>query len=128
MLNERSAELAFWFAERFAIPHFAVALDLVRRKNQTLSPSLWHVVAQGFHRHSTAGDPLRFWVPILLETMPANAHSDFLAYMISHCTVAADQYTILQLFRKLSAPRLKLKRRFSRRRTVSPQCRTQRLC
>jgi len=112
MLNERSAELAFWFAERFTIPHFAVALDLVRRKNQTLSPSLWHVMAQGFHRHATAGDPLRFWVPILLETMPANAHSDFLAYMIGHCTVAADQNTILQLFRKLSAPRLKLKRRF----------------
>ncbi len=112
MLNERSAELAFWFAERFAISHFAVALDLVRRKNQTLSQSLWHVVAQGFHRHTTAGDPLRFWVPILLETMPANAHSDFLAYMIGHCTVAADQHTILQLFRKLSAPRLKLKRRF----------------
>jgi Domain of unknown function (DUF4020)/SIR2-like domain len=112
ILNERSTELAFWFAERFAIPHFAVALDLVRRKNQTLSPSLWHVVAQGFHRHTTAGDPLRFWVPILLQTMPANAPSDFLAYMIGHCNVAADQHTILQLFRKLSAPRLKLKRRF----------------
>ncbi|HEY1901726.1 MAG TPA: SIR2 family protein [Terracidiphilus sp.] len=112
MLNERSAELGLWFAERFAIPHFAVALDLVRRKNQTLSPSLWHVVAQGIHRHTTAGDPLRFWVPILLETMPANAHSDFLAYMIGDCTVPADLHTILQLFRKLSAPRLKLKRRF----------------
>jgi hypothetical protein len=112
VLNERSAELAFWFSERFAIRHFAVALDLVRRQNQTLSPSLWHVVAQGFHRHNTAGDPLRFWVPVLLKMMPANAHSDFLAYMIGHCTVPADEHTILQLFRKLSAPRLKLKRRF----------------
>jgi hypothetical protein len=111
-LNERSAQFACWFADRFAIPHFAVALDLVRRKNQTLSPSLWHVVAQGFHAHATAGDPLRFWAPILLETMPADGHSDFLAYMISHCMVPADQQTILQLFRKLSAPKLKLKRRF----------------
>jgi hypothetical protein len=44
--------------------------------------------------------------------MPANGHSDFLAYMIDHCTVPADQQTILQLFRKLGAPRLRLKRRF----------------
>jgi Domain of unknown function (DUF4020)/SIR2-like domain len=112
ILNERSAQLAFWFAERFAIPHFAVALDLVRRKNQTLSPSLWHVVAQRFHAHATAGDPLRLWAPILLETMPASGHSDYLAYMIDHCTVPTDQQTVLQLFRKLSAPKLKLKRRF----------------
>ena len=111
-LSESSAELAFWFAEQFAIPHFAVAIDLVRRKNQTLSPYLWNVVAQAFHRHATAGDPLRFWAPILLETMPANAHSDFLAYMIGHCTVPNDQHTILQLFRKLGAPTLKVKRRF----------------
>lgn len=111
-LSESSAELAFWFAEQFAIPHFAVAIDLVRRKNQTLAPYLWNVVAQAFHRHATAGDPLRFWAPILLETMPANAHSDFLAYMIGHCTVPDDQHTILQLFRTLGAPTLKLKRRF----------------
>jgi hypothetical protein len=111
-LNERSAEFALWFADRFAIPHFSVALDLVRRKNQTLSPTLWHVVAQRFHAYAAAGDTLRFWAPILLETMPANGHSDFLAYMIDHCTVPADQQTILQLFRKLSAPKLRLKRRF----------------
>ena len=111
-MSERSAELAFWFAERFAIPHFAVALDLVRRKNQALSPYLWNAVAQAFHRHATGGDPLRFWVPILLATMPANAPSDFLAYMIGHCTVPDDQLSILQLFRKLSAPILKPKRRF----------------
>ncbi len=111
-LNERSAEFALWFADRFAISHFAVALNLVRRKNQTLSPTLWHVVAQRFHAYAAAGDTLRFWVPILLETMPANGHSDFLAYMIDHCTVPADQQTILELFRKLSAPKLRLKRRF----------------
>lgn len=114
VLSERSAELALWFAERMAIPHFAVALDIVRRRNQTLSPHFWHVMAQAFHRHNTAGDTLRFWVPILLDTMPVNAHSDFLAYMICHCTVPADQHTILQVFRKLSAPELKLKRRFFR--------------
>lgn len=111
-LSERSAVLAFWFAEWFAISHFAVAIDVVRRKKQTLSTHLWHVLAQAFHRHNLAGDPLRFWAPILLEAMPANAHSDFLAYMIGHCTVPDDQHTILQLFRKLSAPTLKVKRRF----------------
>jgi hypothetical protein len=111
-LNESSAELASWFAERFAISHFAVAIDLVRRKKQTLSPHLWHGLTQAFHRYNTAGDPLRFWAPILLETMPANAHSDFLAYMIEHCTVPDDQHTILQLFRKLGGPTLKVKRRF----------------
>ena len=111
-LNERSAEFALWFADRFALPHFAVAIDLVRRKNQTFSPSLWHLVAQRFHAHAAAGDTLRFWAPILLETMPVNGHSDFLAYMIDYCTVPADQQTILQLFSKLSVPKLKLKRRF----------------
>lgn len=111
-LNERSAQLAFWFAEEFAIPHFGLALEMVRRKNQTLSPALWHSVAQRFHAHSAAGDPLRFWVPILLKTIPANGHSDFLAYIIDHCTVPADEQTILQLFRALSAPKLNLKRRF----------------
>jgi hypothetical protein len=59
-LHERSAEFALWFADRFAIPHFAVALDHVRRKNQTLSPTLWHVVAQRFHAYAAAGDALRF--------------------------------------------------------------------
>jgi len=111
-LSESSAELAFWFAEQFAIPHFAVAIDLVCRKQQTLSPYLWNVLAQAFHHHTTAGDPMRFWAPILLETMPANAHSDFLAYMIGHCTVPDDQHTILQLFRRLGAPTLKVRRRF----------------
>ncbi len=111
-LNERSAELSRWFAEEFAIPHFAVALELVRRKNQTLSPALWHSVAQRFLAHATAGDPLRLWVPILLATMPENCHSDFLAYMIDHCTVPGDEQTILQLFRALSAPKLRLWRRF----------------
>jgi hypothetical protein len=112
-LSESSAQLAFWFSERFAVSHFAVAIDLVRRKQQTLSPYLWNVLAQAFHGHATAGDPLRFWVPILLQTMPANAHADFLAYMIGHCAVPDDRHTILQLFRKLSAPTLKVKRRFS---------------
>jgi hypothetical protein len=111
-LNERSLQLAFWFAEEFAVPQFAVALELVRRKNQTLSPALWHSVAQRFHAYATAGDPLRLWVPVLLQTMPANGHSDFLAYMIDHCTLPGDEQTILQLFRALSAPKLKLKRRF----------------
>ena len=72
-LNERSAQLAFWFAEEFAIPHFGLALEMVRRKNQTLSPALWHSVAQRFHAHAAAGDPLRFWVPILLKTIPQMA-------------------------------------------------------
>lgn len=111
-LNERSAQLAFWFAEAFAIPHFGMALEMVRRKNQTLSPTLWHSVAQRFHAHAIAGDSLRLWVPILLQTMPANGHSDFLAYMIDHCAIPGDEQTILQLFRALSAPKLNLKRRF----------------
>lgn len=111
-LNERSSEFARWFADCFVIPHFATALELVRRKNQTLSPALWHVVAQRFHAHAVTGDTLRYWAPILLETMPANGHSDFLAYMIDHCAVPADQQTILQLFRKLTQPRLRLRRRF----------------
>jgi hypothetical protein len=111
-LSEASGEMALWFAEHFAIPHYAVAIELVRRKNQTLSPYLWNLVAQAFHRHAAAGDPLRFWVPILLTTMPANAHSDFLAYMIGHSTVPDDQQSIVQLFRKLVAPTLQLNRRF----------------
>lgn len=110
--SESSAELAVWFAEQFAIPHFAVAIDLVRRKGQTLSPHLWIALALAFHHHGTAGDPLRFWVPILLETMPVNANPDFLAYMIDHCTIPDDYHTILQLFRKLSTPRLKVQRSF----------------
>jgi hypothetical protein len=111
-LSETSVELAAWFAEYFAIPHFAIAIELVREKNQTLSPLLWNSVAQAFHRHAASGAPLRLWVPILLGTMPVNAHSDFLAYMIGHGTVPEDQHSILQLFRKLVAPTLRLKRRF----------------
>jgi hypothetical protein len=111
-LSESSVELAAWFAEYFAIPHFAIAIELVREKNQTLSPFLWNAVAQAFHRHAASGAPLRLWVPILLGTMPVNAHSDFLAYMIGHGTVPEDQHSILQLFRKLVAPTLRLKRRF----------------
>jgi len=112
-LSEISRELAFWFSEHFSINHFAAALELVRRKGQTLSGTLWQFVAGGFNRHRTAGDPLRFWVPILLQTAPANAHSDFLAYMIGHCTIPDDQQTVLQLFRGLTSPSLRLRRRFS---------------
>ena len=77
-----------------------------------MSSDLWHSIAGAFHRHSVAGDPLRFWVPVLLETMPANARSDYLAYMIGHCVVPDDQQTILQLFRRLTSPTVRLKRRF----------------
>jgi hypothetical protein len=112
-LNERSGELASWFAEHFAINHFGLALELVRRKGQMMSSNLWHSIAGAFHRHKVAGDTLRFWVPILLETMPTNAHSDYLAYMIGHCIVPDDQQTILQLFRRLTSPTVRLKRRFS---------------
>lgn len=111
-LSEHSTELAFWFAEHFAIFHYAAAIDTVRRKNQTLSPYLWSAVAQAFHRHAATGAPLRLWVPILTGTMPANAHADFLAYIISYSTVPDDQQSILQLFRKLIAPTLNLKRRY----------------
>jgi hypothetical protein len=72
-LNERSSEFALWFADRFAIPHFAVALDLVRRKNQTLSPTLWHVVAQRFHAYGAAGDTLRFGRQYSLRLCPQTA-------------------------------------------------------
>ncbi len=111
-LSETSVELAAWFAEYFAIRHFAIAIELVREKNQTLSPSLWNAVAQAFHRQAASGAPLRLWVPILLGTMPVNGQSNFLAYMIGHSTVPEDQHSILQLFRKLVAPTLRLKRRF----------------
>jgi hypothetical protein len=111
-LSETSGELAFWFAEHFAISHFDLAIELVRRKGQTLSRNLWHNIGAAFHRHNTAGDPLRFWVPILLQTMPVNSHSDFLAYMIGHCTIPDDQHTVLQLFRRLTLPTVRLKRRF----------------
>jgi len=111
-LNDKSGELSFWFGEYFAIQHFGAAIEVVRKKGETLSPNLWHNIAIAFHRHSTAGESLRFWTPILLETMPSNAQSDFLAYMIGHCTLPDDQPAVLQLFRKLTAPKLRLKRRF----------------
>jgi len=111
-LNDKSGELAFWFGEHFAIQHFGAAIEVVRKKGETLSPNLWHNIAIAFHRHTTAGEPLRFWTPILLETMPSNAQSDFLAYMIGHCTLPDDQHAVLQLFRRLTAPTLRLKRRF----------------
>ena len=111
-LSEISQELALWFSEHFAINHFAVAIELVRRKGQRLSRTLWQYIAGGFHRHQTAGDPSRFWVPILLETTPTNAYSDFLAYMFGHCTIPDDQQTVLQLFRGLTSPRLRLRRSF----------------
>ena len=111
-LSEISREFAFWFAEHFAIKEFTVALELVRRKGQTLSGVLWQFVTGGFHRHRTAGDPLRFWVPVLLQTTPANMHSDLLAYIIDHCAIPDDQQTVLQLFRGLTSPSLRLRKRF----------------
>jgi hypothetical protein len=111
-LSDISREFALWFAEHFAISQFSVALELVRRKGQTLSGVLWQFITGGFHRHRTAGDPLRFWVPILLQTTPANMHSDLLAYIIDHCTIPDDQQTVLQLFRGLTSPSLRLRKRF----------------
>lgn len=111
-LSEISREFAFWFAEHFAINHFTVALELVRRKGQTLSGVLWQFVTGGFHRHRTSGEPLRFWVPILLQSTPANMHSDLLAYIIDHCAIPDDQQTVLQLFRGLTSPSLRLRKRF----------------
>lgn len=112
-LSEGSRELAYWYAETFAVDHFDAAIELVRRNGQTLSRDLWHAIALTFHQRGIAGDPLRFWAPILLATMPVRANSDFLAYMIGHCTFPDDQHTILQLFRKLTTPVLQLRRRFS---------------
>lgn len=112
-LGEGSRELAYWYAQTFAIDHFAAAIELVRRKGQALSRDLWHNVAVTFHQRGIAGNPLRFWVPILLATMPTRANSDLLAYMIGHCAFPDDQDTILQLFRKLTTPVLQLRRRFS---------------
>ncbi len=112
-LSEGSRELAYWYAETFAVDHFDAAIELVRRNGQTLSRDLWHAIALNFHQRGIAGDPLRFWAPILLATMPVRANSDFLAYMIGHCTFPDDQHTILQLFRKLTTPVLQLRRRFS---------------
>jgi hypothetical protein len=112
-LSEGSRELASWYAQTFAIDHYGAAIEHARRKGQTLSRDLWHAVAVTFHQRGAAGDPLRFWVPILLTTMPANANSDLLAYMIGHCAIPQDERTILQLFRRLTAPVLRLRRRFS---------------
>ncbi len=110
--TEASQELAFWFAEAFAIQHFGPAIEVVREMGQTLSSHLWFAVAQAFHRAKTAGEPMRFWVPIITATTPINANSDLLAYMLDCCTMPDDTQTVLHLFRKLTEPTLSLRRRF----------------
>ena len=54
-LSESSAELAFWFAEQFAIPHFAVLRSIlsVASSKRSLPPSgdLWPPLGQ-FHSHA----------------------------------------------------------------------------
>ena len=113
ILNERAGDLAFWFTQTYAIDHFGDALELVRRNGQTLSSALWHQVALCFHQRGAAGTPMRFWTPILLNCMPTNPNADLLAYMIRHCTMPEDKHTVLQLFRRLTAPVLQLRRRYS---------------
>lgn len=110
--DERAVELAVWYADHFVIPHFGAALEIVRRKGGKLSWTLWHQIAVSFHRHQTAGKALRQWLPILLSTMPARANSDFLAYMVKHCTMPDDRDCVIQIFRKLTEPTVSLRQRF----------------
>ncbi len=112
ILGETSRQLAQWYAQTFAIDHFAAAIDIVRRMGHTLSRELWHSIAVAFHQRGIADEPLRFWVPILLATMPPKADSDLLAYMITHCVFPDDRHTTLQLLKRLTAPVLQLQRRF----------------
>jgi hypothetical protein len=112
-LSEASRVLANWYAQTFAVDHYGVALELVRRAGQTLSPELWYAVVSTFHQRGTAGEPLRFWAPVLVNSIPSNGNSDSLAYLLGKCAIPDDQQTVLLLFRRLTAPVLRLRRRFS---------------
>ncbi len=113
--DRRSQQIAWWFAERFALDHGQAAMDLIQRRGLMLHPALLYAVARklaysfGEASHRLIGA----WAAIL--TAPENSSKSYarlLVQLLSRCNVPALRDAAIVLLSWLTRPRLELDARW----------------
>ena len=113
--DQRSQQIAWWFAERFVLDHGQAAIDLIQRHGLTSHPTLLYAIARKLAYFSGERDPALFgaWAAILTasESSP-KPHARLLAQLLKRCTAPALRDAAIVLLSWLIRPRLKLDARW----------------
>jgi SIR2-like domain/Domain of unknown function (DUF4020) len=113
--NQRSHQIAWWFAERFVLDHGQAAIDLIQRHRLTLHPTLLYAIARKLAHFSdkTAPALVGAWSAILTasESSP-KLHARLLAQLLKRCTVPALRDAAIVVVSWLTRPRLELAARW----------------
>ncbi len=113
--SQRSQQIAWWFAERFALDHGQVAIDLIQRYGLTLHPTLLYAVARRLAYFSGEISPglIGAWSAILTasERSP-KPHVRLLVQVLKRCTGSALRDAAIVLLSWLTRPRLELDARW----------------
>ena len=110
-------QLALWFAQKFAIQHAGVALDLIRRNGSFVPPLLWESIAWVVWQSSKEENDsvaLNAWLPVLVTNQPPYGHN-FLEYILAACRLPKDDTAALLLIRHLLKPSFTLREGFVRK-------------
>ena len=110
--TEADMLLAHWFAENFAFEYPDEALDLLRRKNMSLSWVIWHATARVLFQKKPGSTVLSKWVSVLLATASGQPTGDLLEFILSDCVYPGDEVPAILLLEHLTKPTLKLKESF----------------
>jgi hypothetical protein len=113
--NQRSHQIAWWFAERFVLDQGQAAIDLIQRHGLTLHPTLLYAIARKLAYFSGEIAPalLGAWAAILTASEGSpKPHARLLAQLLKRCTVPALRDASIVLLSWLTRPRLKLDARW----------------
>jgi hypothetical protein len=108
-------QIAWWFAERFALDHGQDSIDLIQRHGLTLHPTLLDAIARklAYFPDGTNHATLAAWSVVLTasDNTPKH-HARLLVQLLKRCSVPTLRDTAIVLLSWLTRPRLKLDARW----------------
>jgi hypothetical protein len=113
--GQRWHQIAWWFAERFALDHGQAAIDLIQRHGLTLHPTLLYAIARklAYFPDGTSHAIVAAWSAVLTasDNSPKH-HARLLVQLLKRCSVPTLRDTAIVLLSWLTRPRLKLDARW----------------
>jgi len=113
--SQRWHQIAWWFAERFALDHGQAALDLIQRHGLTLHPTLVCAIARklAYSPDDTSHAVIAAWAAILTASDSGPKHqARLLVQLLKRCTAPALRDAAIVLLSWLTRPRLELDARW----------------
>jgi hypothetical protein len=113
-LEDISHQFAIWFSACFICQYAEEGLMTLQRHGQTMSPLLWHTIANRLAFCEPRPDPRVFskWTSLLLQAARYEHDQDLLGNLLKSCRYPQDKDAAIMLFEYLTGPWLRLRPRF----------------